>query len=307
MKPSMSKIEALRTIAAEVSSGEPIFPASTAVVLKIRDALEDPDCHLERAARLSEGDPLLSARIVATANSVAFNPMGREISDVKTAIGRLGFTTLRSLAMATLTRRMAGEPHSAAQEQAGSQLWEHSTHVAALARVIARKVTHQNPDAAMFAGLIHEIGGFYLISRASEYPALLQSDPITSKSTADADSSEPQSGEGPVEDEALEFSVERDLCLAVLKKLAIPAATLAAIEDYWQGYLAMPPVSMGDTLLLADALAPVASPLLGAAEASAPDRIKPASIEILLGNDTLSEILSESAAEVSSLTRALQA
>lgn len=296
MNMSMSRIEALHRIAAELSTGEPAFPASTAVVLKIRDALEDPDCHLELAARLSQGDPLLSARIVATANSVAFNPAGREVSDVKTAIGRIGFTTLRSLVMATLTRRMAGEPHTAAQSLSGGQLWEHSTHVAALARVIARRVTHQNPDAAMFAGLIHEIGGFYLISRAAEYPGLLESDPPAS----DARPGEAQLEQG----DALEFIVERDLSLAVLNKLAIPAATLAAIEDYWQGYLAMPPVSMGDTLLLADALAPVVSPLLGGT--SRLERIEPASIEILLGNDTLSEILAESAAEVSSLSRALQ-
>lgn len=296
----MNRFEALRAIAAEVSHAELVFPASTAVILRIRDALEDPDCHLEVAARLTQGDPLLSAHVVATANSVAFNPMGREIGDVKTAISRLGFTTLRSLAMATLTRQMAGEPHTTAQRTVATQLWQHSTHVAALARVIARRVTKQNPDAALFAGLIHEIGGFYLISRAADYPALLESPTVT-------ETSESPLAQDPATGESFAFTVERDLCLAVLNKLAIPTATVNAIEDYWQGYLAMPPVSMGDTLLLADALAPVRSPLLDSTGASNPDRIEPAAIEILLGNDTLGEILTESAAEVSSLTHALQA
>lgn len=299
----MKRFEALQAIAAEVSHAELGFPASTAVILRIRDALEDPDCHVDRAAKLTQGDPLLAAHVVASANAVAFNPMGREITDVKTAINRLGFTTLRSLVMATLTRRMAGEPHSAEQRAIADQLWQHSTHVAALARVIAKRVTGQNPDAALFTGLIHEIGGFYLISRAAQYPALLES-PATNEAN-EADASPPE--QDPDTGETLAYTVERDLCLAVLNKLAIPAAAIKAIEDYWQGYLAMPPASMGDTLLLADALAPVTSPLMASAFALNTDRIEPASIEIMLGNDTLSEILSESADEVASLSHALQA
>src|SRR6185503_1044379 len=48
----------------------------------------------------------------------------------------------------------------------------HSVDVAALASVIARHLTRVNPDEALFAGLVHDIGRFYLLSRASRYPAL---------------------------------------------------------------------------------------------------------------------------------------
>jgi hypothetical protein len=34
-------------------------------------------------------------------------------------------------------------------------------------------LTRQDPEAALFAGLIHEFGALYLISRANDYPALL--------------------------------------------------------------------------------------------------------------------------------------
>jgi hypothetical protein len=47
----------------------------------------------------------------------------------------------------------------------------------------------------------------------------------------------------------------------VLKALSVPQAVIDAIEVCWQGYLAMPPTTLGDTLLLADELAPVESPL----------------------------------------------
>jgi HD-like signal output (HDOD) protein len=66
---------------------------------------------------------------------------------------------------------MAGTP---AHRKLAVRLWEHTAHVAALAQVIARRVTHVNPDTAFFAGIIHEVGGFYLIARAGAYPGLLE-------------------------------------------------------------------------------------------------------------------------------------
>ena len=47
----------------------------------------------------------------------------------------------------------------------------------ALAWSLARHVTGVNPDTALFAGIIHEVGGFYLLSRADEFPGLLDDDP----------------------------------------------------------------------------------------------------------------------------------
>jgi hypothetical protein len=32
-------------------------------------------------------------------------------------------------------------------------------------------VTGVNEDTALFAGIVHEVGGFYLLSRAEEFPA----------------------------------------------------------------------------------------------------------------------------------------
>jgi hypothetical protein len=84
-----------------------------------------------------------------------------------------------------------------------------------------------------------------------------------------------------------------------------------ALEGYWQGFLAIPPRTLGDTLLLAEDLAPVASPFHQAKTptTTAGDTAgsgAAASIEVILGADTLSSILQESAEEVVSLATALQ-
>lgn len=283
----MNRNQALTLLTDEARRGEIHFPTNTQVTLKVRQALDDPDCHLEAAGKLIQADPLLAAQVVAMANSVAFNPSGREITEVRTAASRLGFQTLRTLVMAQLTRQMAGGAGSPEQQRMTAQLWVHSAHVAALARVIARRVSGQNPDTALFAGLVHEIGGFYLLSRSSQYPCLLDARPAGAPVDGDADVDR--------------IAVENALGLAVLRQLAVPAPLIAAVEHYAQGYLSLPPKSLGDTLLLADYLAPVASPLLPA-EVDQGD----ATLDFADGEVTLSQVLAESAEEVDSLIAALR-
>jgi hypothetical protein len=87
--------------------------------------------------------------------------------------------------------------------------------------------------------------------------------------------------------------------------LGVPEIVVEAVETYWNGFLAIPPVSLGDTLLIAEELAPVASPLHklgGEAEGEG----MTARMDITLGQDVLSSILEESAEEVASLTGALK-
>ena len=73
----MDRIEALKTIAAQAASGDLVFPTGVDVALKIQRTLDDPDCHIDAAARLVLGEPLLAARVVALANSVAYIRSGQ--------------------------------------------------------------------------------------------------------------------------------------------------------------------------------------------------------------------------------------
>ena len=278
----MNKLEAFKTIASQVAQGELAFPTGARVALKVRQALEDPDCPADKAARLIQAEPLLSAKVIAIANSVVYNRSGREITEVRESLARLGFRTVRSLAMALVTRQMAGVTTDKKHLAMINQLWEHTAHVASLANVIARHVTHQDPETAMFAGIIHEIGGFYMISRASEFPGLLEGD-----FTDWLDAGEVEVGR------------------AVLNKLSVPESVAAAIAAFWDGFLAMPPATLADTLLLAEGLAPVPSPL-HQLENGASNEMTAASIEMMIGEETLTRILNESAEEVGSLTEALK-
>lgn len=274
--------DALEKIAAEAAQGEMIFPTGTQVTLRVQQALDDPDCSVEQLSKLISAEPILSARVVSVANSVAYNPSGRAISDVRNAVSRLGFSTVRTLATAMVVRQMQGMASLPEHRAMAARLWEHTAHVAALARIIARRVTRQDPEAAFFAGVVHEVGGFYLISRASAFPGLFDGE------------LEPWHEEG-----------EAQVGRSVLRALDVPANILEAIEVLWSGYLAMPAQSLGDTLLLADQLAPVESPLSNLAGMG--QKGIAADIDMLIGDELLSEILADAADEVGSLTAALSA
>jgi HD-like signal output (HDOD) protein len=274
----------LNRIAETASGDDLIFPTTTEMALRVQRALDDPDASLDQLARLVQADPLLAARVVAVANSVVYNRSGRSITDVKSAVSRIGLNTLRVLAAAVVVRQMEGMARTGEHRQLAVRLWEHTAHVAALSQVIARRVTRVNPDTAFFAGIIHEVGGFYLISRAADYPGLLDG----------------PNGSLLAWDEGGAAEVGR----AVLKRLSAPAAVSDAVECLWGGYLTMPPQSLGDTLLLADQLAPIESPLSQLAGRGREGT--EANIDVAFDEETLSNILEESAADVESLISALR-
>ena len=271
----------LDAIAADAARGDIVFPTHTDIALRVQRLLDDPECSIDALGKLISAEPILAARVLGIANSIAYNPGGRSITDLKSAISRLGFASLRALAAAIIVRQMREMSRDAEHRALAGKLWEHTAHVAALARLIAKRVTHQNPDAAFFAGIVHEVGSFYLISRASTFPGLLSSD------------LELWHGEG-------EAAVGR----AVLQALEIPAHILEAMEALWSGFLAMPPASLGDTLLLADQLSPIESPIDSLAGMSRQGM--DVELELLIDDETLSSILAESTEEVASLIAVLK-
>jgi len=276
----MDQVSALDSIAAEANRGELAFPTSVNASLTLQRALGEPDCHIEAAARLVQAEPLLAARTVAIANSVAYNRNGNDVTNVRAAVQRVGFRTLGALAASVIVRQLASEIRDPGLRHKADQLWAHSAHVAALSQVIARRVSFVDPETALFAGIVHEVGGFYLLSRAEALPGLLDDN-----LDAWLDHGEAAIGRG------------------VLHKLGVPAPVMSAIEALWDGMRALPPETLGDTLLLANDLAPLPSPLF--APPGATTHAAAATIDFVFGEGTLKGVLEESGEEVKSLTSAL--
>lgn len=266
----VNRIEAFGYIAAQAARGEITFPTSVNAVLRLQIALEDPDCHLEDAIRLVLAEPQLAARTVALANSAIYaGTGGSQVTNVRAAVVRVGYRRLQALVASLVVRQFGTRIADPGLRAKAEQLWEHTAHVAALAQAFARRVTFVNPDTALFAGVVHEVGGFYLLSRADEFPGLLDDD-----------------------DEKWGELCEDVVSREVLKKFVVPESVAEAIVGLRDGWLNMPPDTLLDTLLLANQYAPVQSPL--GTPAPLPDH-EDSAIDFVIDAATLDEIREEAA------------
>jgi HD-like signal output (HDOD) protein len=277
----VNRLEAFGYIAAQAARGEITLPTSVNAALRLQLALDNPDCHIEDAIKLVLGEPQLAARTVALANSAAFNRNGDStVTNVRSAVMRVGYRSLQTLVASLVVRQFGARITDPQLRAKAEQLWVHTAHVAALAQVIARRVTFVNPDTAMFAAIVHEVGGFYLLSRADEFPGLLDEDPEKWA-------------------ELCEEVVSRE----VLKKLAVPEQVANSILALRDGWLTMPPSTLLDTLLLANQFSPVGSPL-GPQGAQMPPH-EDSVLDFVIDDATLQSILQESEGEVKSMSAAL--
>ena len=165
------RFQMLEDIAKELS-GEVVFPTYFDAVLRLRKVLHDPNETIGGIATAVSLEPLISAKLLHLANSVAFNPQGNQVVDLKSAVSRLGLNAVRSAALSIVMAQLLRAKGMASFADLTHKLWEHSIHTAAAARVLAREYTRFNADEAMLAGLIHDLGAFYMLYRATQYEEL---------------------------------------------------------------------------------------------------------------------------------------
>jgi HD-like signal output (HDOD) protein len=91
---------------------------------------------------------------------------------MKSAITRLGLNAVRSTAMAIVMSQLLRAKGMADYTSLTHSLWEHSIKTACAAKVIAKNHTKFNPDEAFLAGLVHDLGAFYMLYRATQYDEL---------------------------------------------------------------------------------------------------------------------------------------
>lgn len=167
------RFQMLEDIAQELS-GEVVFPTYFDAVLRLRKALQAPDQSLASITAAVSLEPLICAKLLHLANSVIYNPMGSEVRDLQAAITRLGINAVRTASLALVMAQLLRAKGMADFSQLTESLWKHSLHTAAAARVIARQQTRINPEEAMLAGLVHDLGAFYMLYRATQYDELRQ-------------------------------------------------------------------------------------------------------------------------------------
>ncbi len=271
----------LEDIARDLSGDEITFPTFLDITFQVRTALKDPNLSVDQLAKLVGAEPLMSTKIIRMSNSVALNPSGREIADVKSAIVRVGMEAVRTVSFAVAMEQLLKSKQMHSFEDLSKKLWEHTSHVAALCRVLAKKMAKINGDEAMFAGLVHDLGVFYLMSRAANFPELVND---------------------KAELHALLVGWHDNIGHALLSALGSPESVLVAVQEHETDREITDVKSLSDVLYVANKIANRSSSwrdpeLDGAVDTSM--------LDTLFDADTLNEIIEESQEEVQSLKAAL--
>jgi putative nucleotidyltransferase with HDIG domain len=102
------------------------------------------------------GDPALAARILRTVNSASYG-LRRAVTDLKSAIGLLGFREIRNLAFTIYIARSFKEGIGY-RTYSREMLWNHMVAVAIAAKLVGGVCGRVPGDEAYLAGLLHDLG-----------------------------------------------------------------------------------------------------------------------------------------------------
>ena len=264
----------LQDIAKDLATRDISFPTFSQATMHIRNVLDDPNVNADKIARVVTKEPLLAAKLVKLANTAALNPSGRAVSDVRTAVIRVGHSNVRSVAAAVAYEQLRGDKDMRPFRTQAESAWKHTVQVAALSHVIASKMTRLSADEALFAGLVHDIGYYYLLSRAGRY-AELHGQP-----------------------EALGAILREwhaSIGQTVLHSFGLTQAVLDAVGEHESGTYNMPPEKISDVVALANLVASASNPVND-----------PSMPPIVLDEPELMAVIGEGSEHVNSLAAVLQ-
>ena len=162
----------VQALASELSRGKVDLPSFQDIALRIRQVLADENVTQDQVTRVVGSEPALAARLMQIANSAALNFTGKPITELRTAINRMGHNMVRSAAIAFAMSQLKKVDHLKGLEQPLDELWKSSAAVAAMSHAVARRFSKVNPDTAMLAGLLHGIGKLYILTRSTQHPRL---------------------------------------------------------------------------------------------------------------------------------------
>jgi putative nucleotidyltransferase with HDIG domain len=132
------------------------LPAMPAIAVKVMEMVGDPSTSANDLQAVISHDQALTTKVLKIANSAMFG-VSRDISTLSHAIMILGFSTIRSIVLATSTKSIYLKFPSIGVFTA-KLLWDHSLGTAMFSRSIAGELHSINEEEAFIAGLLHDVG-----------------------------------------------------------------------------------------------------------------------------------------------------
>lgn len=165
-------------LASDLQKGDFDLPPFPDTAMRVQECIRDPNSDNKSLAAIVATEPALAARLMRMANSAMMRRGPIEVTDIPTAISRVGMDMVQNAATSFAAREAFKAPPGSPCIGELKQLRRHSVTVASIAYLLARHVKSiRKPDEAMLAGLLSCVGKFYVFTRAADHPALFTDRP----------------------------------------------------------------------------------------------------------------------------------
>lgn len=131
------------------------LPSMPGAALKIMQLAADKRSNLEQVAKVVSTDVALTAKVLKLANSVLYN-RGVEFRDALRGVSHIGLLNIRSLALATHVFSL--KDNKASNTFDYDFFWRYTLTCGTAARIIAGQTKQANPDEALTAALLQDVG-----------------------------------------------------------------------------------------------------------------------------------------------------
>ncbi|MDP1773685.1 MAG: HDOD domain-containing protein [Methylobacter sp.] len=168
---SLAKNKLLMDCYRHMQSEDLVLPTIPDVAFKIRRAINDDYASVASIARIVQVDPSITAKLIQISNSALYSGR-KKIESCPEALTRLGLTTSQDI-ITTFALQSVFNAKSPVIRQKMAELWAHSSYIASISAVFAHKIPGFDPDRAMLAGLIHDIGIVPILTYADDHPDIL--------------------------------------------------------------------------------------------------------------------------------------
>ncbi|MEJ2591165.1 MAG: HDOD domain-containing protein [Candidatus Thiodiazotropha sp.] len=148
-----------------------VLPSLPDVAVRVGRAMRDENTNARKLANVIQTDPAITTKLIRAANSPLYAGI-TPVDSCAAAIIRLGADTTHKLVLTFALRELFNTRSSVLKKQM-QQLLEHSVKVSAVCYVLAKVSDQFNPEHAMLAGLLHDIGNVAILSYAERFPEVV--------------------------------------------------------------------------------------------------------------------------------------
>jgi HD-like signal output (HDOD) protein len=169
----MRKAQIVLQIHKDLLAGKLELPALPKIALKVKEVAADPDSDIFRLSLVAQSDPAFCGYLIEVSNSPLFRG-SQAIKSVLNAINRVGLEGVKKLALSYAIKAVFSVENKALAKYLKS-VWQQTTYTSSLAQVMARRSKTIDPEQALLAGLLQNIGELPLLFKALNYPDLMKS------------------------------------------------------------------------------------------------------------------------------------